>query len=193
MTGRKTYFRMKEGIRRILTLSPNHVMLEFRLLKKRSKDQLFEWVRTEILPEWDAATFAERVHINSVITDYANWGIYDALNTPLPADASWFSSERQETRQQCLIPIFACIVFSNGNVSFCPCDNFDDTPELRLGNIMSDSLISMYNSPRAQELWNWSSCGTPEFCKNCSFHIPLDVLRENPTILTDPHQIVGAG
>jgi MoaA/NifB/PqqE/SkfB family radical SAM enzyme len=193
MTGRKTYLRMKDGVRRILTLSPFQVQLEFRLLNKRTKEELVEWVRTEILSEAQAAEFSSKIYINSVITDYANWGVYDAINTPLPADARWFSSERQEQREQCLIPLFACIVFSNGNVSFCPCDNFNDVPELRLGNIVNDSLANMYSSKRAQDLWNWAACGTPEFCKNCSFHIPLDLIKANSTILNDPHQIVGAG
>lgn len=193
MTGRKTYLKMVEGMRRILTMSPNRVSLEFRLLNKRSDETLFNWLQTEVLPGLDAATITSKARINSAITHYANWGIYDERSTPLPGDARWFASERHESRVQCLIPIFACMVFSNGNVSFCPCDNFNDTPELRLGNIRERSLAELYNSTRALKLWNWTTHGTPDFCKNCSFHIPLDTLQKNPSILADPHQIVGAG
>jgi radical SAM protein with 4Fe4S-binding SPASM domain len=85
------------------------------------------------------------------------------------------------------------MIYSNGNVSYCPCDNFDDIEELRLGNIMKRSLTNIYNSRRAYELWHWERYGTPEFCKSCSFHIPLSILQTNSTILSDPHQIVGAG
>jgi sulfatase maturation enzyme AslB (radical SAM superfamily) len=78
-------------------------------------------------------------------------------------------------------------------VSFCPCDNFNDTPELRIGNVMENALAEIYASGRVRQLWDWQSFGTPEFCKGCSFHIPLSLLNDHPTILADPHQIVGAG
>lgn len=190
MTQKPTYQRMLDGIRRVLELYPNKVSLEFRLLYKKATEELHDWIMRDVRPR---GVPSDRYFINSVITDYANWGIYDANNTPLPGDAQWFQSEKQDERPQCLIPLFACIVFSNGNVSFCPCDNFDDTEELRLGNIRDQRLVDLYNSSIARRLWNWRGCGTPDFCKSCSFHIGLDLLRENPTILTDPHQIVGAG
>jgi MoaA/NifB/PqqE/SkfB family radical SAM enzyme len=193
MTGKPTYRRMLDGIRRVLELSPNRVLLEFRLLNKKAREELEEWVLRDVRPASGSRPASDMFFINSVITDYANWGIYDAANTPLPGDARWFDSPKSAERPQCLIPLFACIVFSNGNVSFCPCDNFDDTEELRLGNIREHRLIDLYNSPLVRRLWNWRSCGTPEFCKSCSFHIGLDVLRSDPTILTDPHKIVGAG
>jgi Iron-sulfur cluster-binding domain len=179
---------MIEGVRRILSLAPIKVSLEFRLLHAKSKNDLYDWVTREVRP----APGANYV-INSVITDYANWGIYTETNNPLAGDAKWFASQRTERRQQCLIPMFACIVYSSGNVSFCPCDNYDDVKELRIGNILQNSLTDMYNSPRTVALWNWDKHGTPEFCKGCSFHIGLDLLRADPEILTNPHKIVGAG
>jgi MoaA/NifB/PqqE/SkfB family radical SAM enzyme len=193
MTQRQTYKEMVEGIRRIVILSPRQISLEFRLLKKRAEDQIFHWIAKEVVPELPVEVVGQRVRINSAITDYANWGIYGEQNTPLPNDARWFTSEYRQQRPQCLVPIFACIVFSNGNVSFCPCDNFDDDPELRLGNLNESSLAELYNERRIAELWDWAGHGTPEFCRNCSFHIPLSTLRSNPTILTNPHQIVGGG
>jgi len=69
----------------------------------------------------------------------------------------------------------------------------DLKPELRLGNIMRASLADMYNSPRAVELWDWERFGTPEFCKNCTFHIPVSRAHDDPSLLSDPHQMVGAG
>ena len=193
MTKRQTYHQMVDGIRRIVTLSTRPVTLEFRLLNKRSKHELFEWLTREVMPDSDPNRVAEKTRLNSVLTDYANWGIYDALNTPLPADAKWFASERQPHKSQCLIPMFNCMVFSDGNVSFCGCDNFDDAPELRIGNIMQDSLTDLYNSERTASLWNWEKYGTPKFCQGCSFHIPLSHLDTHPTVLTNPYQIVGSG
>jgi MoaA/NifB/PqqE/SkfB family radical SAM enzyme len=193
MTQRPTYQRMLDGIRRMLEFSPNRVSLEFRLLYKKTTEELHDWVMREVKPAFGSRVPSDMFAINSVITDYANWGIYNSTNTPLPGDARWFQPPDGGERPQCLIPIFACIIFSNGNVSFCPCDNFDDTEELRLGNIQQQRLVDLYNSPTVRRLWNWRSCGTPEFCKSCSFHIGLDLLRSDPTILKDPHKIVGAG
>jgi radical SAM protein with 4Fe4S-binding SPASM domain len=167
--------------------------MEFRLLDKKSPEKLLEWLKNEVMQGVDSNTWISKTRINSSITDYANWGMYNNSNNPLTGDAKWIPFQKLDNRPQCLIPMLACIVLSNGNVSFCPCDNFDDVEELRLGNIMEHSLASLYNSPRAQELWQWKKYGTPAFCKNCSFHIPLSLLQETPSILTDPHQIVGAG
>jgi MoaA/NifB/PqqE/SkfB family radical SAM enzyme len=193
MTKRQTYHQMVEGIRRIVSLSTRPITLEFRLLNSRSKFELFEWLAQEVMQGIDRSQIAAKVRLNSVLTDYANWGIYDSLNTPLPADAKWFASTRQTHKSQCLIPLFNCMVFSDGNVSFCGCDNFDDVPELRIGNIMQSSLAEMYNSERTDSLWNWEKYGTPAFCQGCSFHIPLNDLDGNPSLLTDPYQVVGSG
>jgi MoaA/NifB/PqqE/SkfB family radical SAM enzyme len=193
ITRRKTYAKMKEGIRRIVSLSRVPVSLEFRLFERRTREEVCDWLRSEVFSADEYERLSDKVQVNSIITDYANWGVYDSDNTPLSHDATWFPSVRQERRPQCLIPIFAFMVFSNGSVSFCPCDNFNDVKELRIGNVMDSSLADIYASERVRDLWDWDRCGTPEFCKGCSFHIPLSILDHSPTILTDPHQIVGAG
>jgi radical SAM protein with 4Fe4S-binding SPASM domain len=193
LTQRTNFKRTLEGIRRIITLSSQPVSLEFRLLKQRPYEQLCDWVNDEVMLGVNSEAWALRARINSFTTNYANWGIYNENNNPLPGDAQWINVKKGGNLPQCLIPIFACMVFSNGNISFCPCDNFNDIEELRLGNIMKRSLSSMYNSRRAYELWHWERYGTPEFCKHCSFHISLGILQTNPTILSNPHQIVGAG
>jgi MoaA/NifB/PqqE/SkfB family radical SAM enzyme len=195
MTKRDTYAQMVEGIRRIITLSQTMVSLEFRLLNKKSRHKLFEWLCKEILPGVDPDKVARKTRINSSITDYGNWGIYNQENNPLPpdADAKWFSDEaiRIENRPQCLWPVFACIVFSNGNVSLCACVNYNDVPDLCMGHIMENSLSEIYNSERAAALWNWEGHCTPEFCKSCTMHIPLDIMKDRPSILTNPYQVVG--
>jgi hypothetical protein len=107
ITRRTTYDRMKEGIRRIVALSPVPVSLEFRLFRRKTHEQLGEWLGTEVFSSSEYLRMHNRMKINSVITDYANWGIYDAQNTPLPHDAQWFASSKVESRPQCLIPMFA--------------------------------------------------------------------------------------
>jgi radical SAM protein with 4Fe4S-binding SPASM domain len=193
ITRRTTFPQMIDGMRRIITFAEKPISLEFRLLNKRSKHYLFDWLWREVVPDMDEREFARKVRINSAITDYSNWGIYDQKNNPLPSDAKWYAFEAQQSRPQCLVPMFGCMVFSDGSVSFCACDNFNNVPELRLGNIAEHSLAELYNSEQAAALWNWEKHGTPEFCKNCTFHIPVDILKERPSILTDPHQVCGAG
>jgi MoaA/NifB/PqqE/SkfB family radical SAM enzyme len=189
MARKRTYWRMVEGVRRIVNAASVPVSLEFRLLKQRSEGFIETWLRDEVgLRPDDGRTF-----VNSVLMNYANWGKYDEANRPLPDQAKWFVMQPTKHRPQCLIPLFACIVFSNGNVSFCPCDNYDDIDEFRLGNVMAEPLASLYNSDKAKALWDWSRSGVPSFCQNCSFHIPLSVLSDRPSILQDPYQIVGAG
>ena len=193
MTQKKTFDKMVEGIRRIVLVAKEQIALEFRLFQKRTTEELFRWVCDVVLPDMAPEEVARKTRINSNITTYANWGVYNSENTPLPDPAAWAPSKRCEQKSQCLIPMLACIVFSNGNVSFCCCDNFNDAPELRLGSIVDSSLAELYNSERARQLWDWQNNGTPEFCKNCSFHIPMDSIRNNPTLLTYPHQVIGAG
>jgi MoaA/NifB/PqqE/SkfB family radical SAM enzyme len=189
MARKKTYRRMIDGVRRIVAASSVPVSLEFRLLKERPEGFIETWLRDEVgLRPGDGRTV-----VNSVVMNYANWGKFDEANRPLPNEAKWFAMQKATERPQCLIPLFAFIVFSGGNVSFCPCDNYDDIDEFRLGNVMADSLSNLYNSEKAKALWDWSRSGVPEFCQSCSFHIPLSVLADRPTILEDPYQIVGAG
>lgn len=194
ITGRRTYDEMKDGINRLVRLtSLEMISFEFRLSKRRTRAELAQWLQDQILGAPDYARNCHRFKINTVLTEYANWGIYNAENTPLPGDAKWLPFTRREEQQQCIIPMLSYVVFPNGNVSFCSCDNFDDAEELRLGNIMEHSLAELCTSEKAQKLWDWATHGTPEFCKGCSFHIPMAIKERLPNILIDPHPIVGAG
>jgi MoaA/NifB/PqqE/SkfB family radical SAM enzyme len=188
MTQKTTYKRMVEGIRRMVDAASAQVWLEFRLLQKRSREYVECWVENEV-----GIKLGSKVSVKSIITNYANWGVFNEVNTPLPRDAKWFQFEPAVSRPQCLIPLLAFIVFSNGNVSFCPCDNFQDVEELRIGNVMDRSLSEIYNSEKARKLWDWAGSGVPAFCQKCSFHIPMAMLKSNPTIMDDPFQIAGAG
>ena len=58
---------------------------------------------------------------------------------------------------------------------------------------MDASLAELFSSEKARKLRDWSTNGTPEFCKGCSFHIPLSYADANPAILVDSRAITGAG
>lgn len=196
MTRKETYREMIDSIRRILSIATFPVTLSFRALKKHTESELLGWLKSElgVAPEEIGQEKGRhRVFINSFMQAYGNWGIYSKENRPLPFDASWWSFQPQPVRPQCMIPILAFMVFSSGNVSFCNCDNFDDTEELRLGNANDDTLSNIYNNAKTKSLWNWAKSGVPAFCQNCSHHIPMSFLNTQPEVLANPHIIVGAG
>jgi MoaA/NifB/PqqE/SkfB family radical SAM enzyme len=196
MTRKNTYREMIDSIRRILSIATFPVTLSFRALKTRTETELLDWLKTElgVAPEEIGPEKGRhRISINSFIGTYGNWGKYSKENRPLPYDAVWGAFERQPVRPQCMIPLLAFLVFSNGNVSFCNCDNFDDTEELRLGNVNDDTLSNIYNNAKTKSLWNWAQSGVPAFCQNCSFHIPMSFLSSRPDTLTNPYGLVGAG
>jgi MoaA/NifB/PqqE/SkfB family radical SAM enzyme len=197
MTRKKTYREMVDSINRILQIATFPVTLSFRLLKRRPEKEVVDWFATEIgiTPEEIGPRDGEyRIFVNSFMTgEYRNWGAYNNENRPLPFGASWLPFEPQKVRPQCMVPLLAFMVYSNGSVSFCNCDNFDDIEELRLGNVNDDTLSNIYNSAKTKSLWDWASSGVPAFCQKCSFHIPMSILDVEPQILSDPHILIRAG
>ena len=178
------------------------VTLSFRALKERTEKFVLDWVQAEIGLKREDIGFApedvgkgrqHRVYINSFVFAYNNWTLYDNTNRPLPFQGRWRPFQRQQVRPQCLVPLLAMLVFSNGRVSYCNCDNFDDTEELRLGDANTTSLAQIFNSPRAMALWDWARVGVPEYCQKCSFHAPLDYVTRHPDVLRNPARYAGAG
>lgn len=123
------------------------------------------------------------VRFQSGMTRYANWSVFDT-HQPLPYDAEWI--ERRPTDGQCAVPLGAMQVYSNGNVSFCSCADFNGDGELYLGNINEQSLKQMLQSERARQLWDWEGSGVPEFCQSCSMYQPLSIFSGHPEAITDP-------
>lgn len=185
MTKTSGYELMRVGIERIVRFSRGTITLGFRCLKARSPAEIQNWV--ESIPGFDRAS--KRVRFHGSMRQYANWGLFDT-SRPLPFGAEWIAPTSGE-KDQCGIPLLAMQVFSNGNVSFCPCDDFDNNEELHLGNVMETTLSEMFNSPKARKLWDWKAHGTPTFCKACSFHRPLVDLIETPNLFEDPLVVVG--
>ncbi len=185
MTRRDTYPRMLQGISRILRFATNELTLGFRLLVRRSGDEVMKWV--EDLEGYRDSKAA--LSIQPPVYSYSNWGIFDT-GAPLPADAIW--RELPGQKDQCLIPLIGCQVFWDGKVSFCSCDDFDKAESLALGDLTQASLAELYNSKESRRLWNWRANGVPEFCKKCSFYRPLADIETAGDIFTDPLIIAGA-
>jgi radical SAM protein with 4Fe4S-binding SPASM domain len=186
MTKKETYAQMLSAIDRVLGLFRGRLVLVSQLLKRRSLDDVKAWA---------AASFpnllrtAAQVTIQEPYNNFSNWGILDT-GKHLPFDATWRSNSAM--KKQCLTPLVSFQIFWNGNVSFCPCDDFDNSPDLHLGNVMQQSLADMYSSAKVRRLWNWPEHGVPDFCKSCSFYQPMETLLSVPGALQNPRLLMGS-
>lgn len=181
MTRRNTYHRAIAGVRSILKVRRENVYFSFRLLKQRSRNEIERWVEQTFGQIGSGA-------INSVMTGgYANFA---SLNTAekLPFGATWAVSPT--TKAQCLIPLLAIQVSSNGEVAFCPCVGALDG--LVLGDIRDNTLLELYNSPKVRALWNWAKFGVPDSCAKCSFYQPLETIIDDASIISNPFKLAGA-
>ncbi|HEX3529644.1 MAG TPA: SPASM domain-containing protein [Thermoanaerobaculia bacterium] len=186
MTQKNTYGQMLSSIDRILGLFRGRLVLVSQLLKKRSLDEVRRWAAASFA---NLPRTAAQVTIQEPYNDFSNWGILDT-GKALPFDATWRANPG--AKKQCLTPLVSFQVFWNGNVSFCPCDDFDNSPDLHLGNVMQQSLAEMYSSEKVRRLWSWPVHGVPEFCKSCSFYQPMETLLAVPGALRNPRLLMGS-
>lgn len=186
MTKRNTYNDTLAGIDRILRFAVNRVKINFRCLKDRSDAELKAWFAA--FPH--SQTSKANVSFGTNNRSYANWGVLDT-GISLPFGATWIKPPTEPKKHQCGIPLLAMQVYSNGNVSFCACDDFDNNDELFLGNVMETSLLEMFNSEKARQLWDWKAYGVPAFCNQCTFFASLESVVRTPDVFDDPLVCVG--
>lgn len=180
MSNSGNYLGMVSGIRKIISVAKDVSKIEigFRLLRDRSDAALENWLHVAI--------GNSKIKFNKV-TSYANWNILDTA-TKLPYDAKWI--EKRICEVPCLIPIVALQVFSNGDVSFCPCDDFNRDEEFYLGNISKHTLQEMCNSDKYYALINNIS-GLPDYCKKCTFKVSISDLKQNKLPIQNPVKFIG--
>jgi hypothetical protein len=136
------------AVSQILSANPRYrraISLAQGFVSWRSLQFLYNWLGSVVFPDLSLTQIFAKTTINSVMHTYANWGIYNDAKVVLPFDATWDRHCHEARKEQCMIPLLACMVFSNGNVSFCPCDNYDDIVELRLRH--SEVLSGLFLSP----------------------------------------------
>lgn len=172
ITRRTVFDRVIENVRRVISI-PEHaakVHLGFRLLRNRSQ---------QFLEEWILRTFGQPLPFGWTV-DYMNW--MDCLDTTqsLPLDGRWIQLGGR--REQCFLPLLACHIFSNGDASFCPCDDFNGVEDLRLGNILEKPLSELYNSEKARQLWKM----LPQACSGCTAYLPLTNIEAYQGAFDDP-------
>ena len=184
MTRKDEYQQMVDQLVRLISLAaPGAVVVGLRHLRKRAAEEVQGWL----------ADVAKRANVESVTvasetSEYANWSHFDT-SKPLPLDATWAAS--RENHAQCLIPLVALQAMSDGAISFCACANFDCDDDLMLGNVGEVGLATLLDSEKTRRLWRWDEYGVPEFCRTCSFHIPMDAAKAMPWVVRDPMRLVG--
>jgi radical SAM protein with 4Fe4S-binding SPASM domain len=179
MTKRPTFARAIAGAARILSLRRSGIFLAFRMLKQRSDQEVREWAH---------ATFGP-VEIKSIMRGgYGNSAVLD-IHSELPFGASWAPLLTDE-RKQCMVPILAMQVSSNGDVGACGC--LGSIGGLRLGNIADASLLEIFNGEANLKFWDWNRYGVPNACSTCTFYQPLHNLESDPGILDRWLELWGA-
>ena len=180
MTRRDTYQRMLRNIQRIIRLSKDSrsVVFAFRLLKPRTENEMVTWIRNNFHRNI-AFSYAER---------YMDWNSSLDTSITLPYSALW--REARANVAQCIIPLVACLIFSNGDVSFCSCNDYNGKEEFFLGNIAENTLTEIINSSKNQHLWK-SPLYLPQSCQFCSSHRSFLSLDRYSYLFEDPIQFIG--
>jgi radical SAM protein with 4Fe4S-binding SPASM domain len=180
MTRRKTYTRMVQNIRRILKLTkkPESVFFGFRLLSAHSQP---------VIEQWITENFNRNILYGQTNT-YMDWCGSVEKQKPVHFKGEWV--KRPNTTSQCIIPLVACQIFSNGGVSFCSCNDFDMKEEFLLGNLSEQSLTHIYNSSKNKGLWK-SPEEIPKSCKNCISYRPFSNMEKYEYMFEKPVDFIG--
>ena len=178
MTRRDYYHRMISNIKRIIkfrNINKTELLFGFRFLKSHSKNDIDDWIKRNF-----------EIDIPYGYTDtYMDWnGALDERNA-LPWVGNW--KKRAQGDSHCLIPLILGMVYSNGDVSYCPCNDFDICEEFKLGNINDKSLSEIFNSEKNMELWR----SLPEKCVNCSSYRPMANFDNYSDLFEDPVKYIG--
>ena len=180
MTRRKHYDRMIEGVIRLLRMvGPENLQLSGRHLRARSQAEIDKWLDDIALR---SGVNRAQMRFAGTLT-YANWSFFDTKSL-LPHDAIW--RPVPDNKRQCALPLVSAQVLSDGTVSFCACADFNANTSLVLGNIRNEKLCDLLNSEKVRRLWNWAEHGVPDFCRHCSFHMPIEIINEIPSAITEP-------
>jgi predicted O-methyltransferase YrrM/MoaA/NifB/PqqE/SkfB family radical SAM enzyme len=185
ITQRDHYYTFLEQTRRLLRLNEEsgnqgNISIGFRVLNHYSHDQINDFQLRE---------FGRVLSASGVCCSYNNWG--NTLSRQLPGQA--YILQRDNNNIPCLFLSMAMMVFWDGSVSSCACCDFDRNTDLALGSFSNArSLKDIFNSEANQRIWKLHQEGNlPIYCKQCSFHSPLETLDGNHPLLTDVFSFIG--
>lgn len=183
ITKHDDYRRAMNSISRMLDLVDNRkkIIFHLRLLNEYNDVQIRNWIHTKFGTDVDYGK----------ISRYANWG--GALKTEKDFALRHNFIPAKNNTSTCVIPLAACQVFSNGDISFCPCADFNGTGVFHLGNIMEQPLEKIYNAKKTKTLWSMGNRNRlPNICIKCTFHRPLsDLPKRYEFMFEDPLSFIG--
>jgi len=165
ITKKNDYNEVMAGIKRLLSIDKNKVIIMPRQLIHRTTEYINEWV-LQTASQCNIGPCD--IKIIDGLLSYANYGFFDTT-VPLPSDATW--AQLPITKGNCAIPLLAPSILTNGDVSLCSCR--DISTEIPLGNIHQTSLKDILESEEYLKFWDWDRYGIPDCCKDCSFYFSL--------------------
>lgn len=184
MTRKDEYQLFRDSVVRILSFAkPGSVVLGIRHLRQYKGDEIGAWCTAL---ERDAGVGP--IEVASIAHEFANWSHFDT-SKPLPLDGGW--RPVTNNTKQCGLPLLSFQIMSDGRVSFCASADFDGTPDLVIGDVNDQSLFDILNSAGVANLWDWQAFGVPDFCKTCSFHIPLEQVAKLEWVYRNPVRFIG--
>jgi radical SAM protein with 4Fe4S-binding SPASM domain len=153
------------------------VVIGFRLLQPRTEEEVCAFLREEF----------DLVPPHGATTTYANKNNF--AQNALPGEAQWFPDHANSST--CSVLTMAG-VYWDGRVSACPCQDYDASPQLYLGDLTKQSLSEAFNSPQSQALWRAHESGQlPPVCRNCSRHGTLSELGPSHPLIRSPLDLIG--
>ena len=179
MTRRDFYSRVVSNINKIFELMDRDktmLCFGFRLLKKHSKKDIDNWIKNNF------GTYDIPYGYTYTYTNFRG-AVDDKI--PLPFEGKW--QKRAQGKGHCLMPLLEGVIYSNGDVTYCPCTEFDIIEEFRLGNIDDRSLGEIFNSKKNEELWS----KMPKTCLSCPFYAPITDNSQLLSAFDDPISHIG--
>ena len=125
-------------------------------------------------------------NLDSDMHEYINWGVQPPLSnfgggvSENPLGELGFNMMKRKKNSTSCFKMLSQRVFSNGDVSACPCADYDGAPGLHLGNVADQTLFDMYNTEKMAKLLGATSTDElPGICRECTFHSPISDLGTN--------------
>lgn len=185
ITGRDHFDEFRLQVKRLLRLkrqlqNSSKLSIGFRNLYDHDSAQV---------KAFQTAAFGEEIPVSGIGFSYCNWG--NSIGGALPGDAYFFPAP--ENQVPCLFLPMALMVFHDGKVSACACCDYDGQAALHLGDLTDGaSLKELFNGPRNRAVWQQHQNGQlPQYCRQCSFHLPLSTLHKNHPLLQNPYDFIG--
>ena len=143
------------------------------LMSKESPCNILVQIRKSLLNNSIDPEVEQQLKNGKLITivqdyEYLNWG--GAITNRDGIQVVEHSPERNQT--PCNIAQRP-VIYSSGEVGFCPCSDYDG--KMKIGDLRTDSLISIISNHFREKLVSSFWEGTePAHCKKCSFYKPYE-------------------